>query len=104
MWTLLVIESAFVSTGTAVWVRCILLKGTTQQYYQYFGSTMNFELDGVQAGSFSHSPVALTTAEYLYNQTVFSKTGLSNHEHTLMIKAAPESNRSVILFDWATYT
>lgn len=64
---------------------------------------MQFELDGVRVDSFSHSPDN-NREELLYNQTVFSTTGLAGTVHTLVMAAAPGSNTSLILFDWAEYT
>ena len=92
--------------GTAIWVYCILVGSAEQSYLDYYESIMNFELDGAPetSSSFSHSPTGANGPEYLYNQTVFSKTGLINTDHTLVMTAAPGSNPSVILFDWAEYT
>lgn len=42
--------------------------------------------------------------QYLYNRTVFSRTDLSNAEHTLVMTAVQGSQPSVLLFDWAVYT
>ena len=89
------------------------------QYPEYFGSNISFELDGTLEGSFLH--VVDTSGgfkslppheglgydiepAYLYNQNVFSKTGLDNQNHTLVMTAMRGANASLLLFDWAQYT
>ncbi|KAI0736638.1 hypothetical protein C8Q72DRAFT_768914 [Fomitopsis betulina] len=87
--------------GTAVWVYCILINSGPE--YVTINSNISFELDGASAGVFSHNPDA-SGPQYLYNQTVFSKTGLSNTNHTVVVTAVQGSSASVLLFDWAMYT
>lgn len=87
--------------GTAIWVFCVLVN--TGEPYITIYSNISFELDGAPVGGFSHTPNPNAT-QYLYNQTVFSKTGLSNTDHTLVIAAVQGSAASLLLFDWAMYT
>ena len=87
--------------GTAIWVYCILVN-TGEEYITIF-SNMTFELDGAPVVAFSHVPNP-NGEQYLYNQTVFSQTGLSNTDHTLVMTAVLGSEPSLLLFDWAMYT
>ncbi|KZT74171.1 hypothetical protein DAEQUDRAFT_761607 [Daedalea quercina L-15889] len=87
--------------GTAIWVYCVLVN--SGEAYITIYSNMSFELDGSLAGTFSHVPNP-DAQQYLYNQTVFGKTGLSNTDHTLVMTAELGSEASVLLFDWAMYT
>ena len=60
-------------------------------------------LDGDLAGTYQHNPDS-RDAQYLYNIVVFSKEGLSNQEHTLVMSAEYGTKQSLLLFDWAMYT
>lgn len=71
--------------------------------YVTINSNISFELDGVSADTLAYNPNP-SGPTYLYNQTVFSKTDLSNTDHTLVIAAVQGSGPSLLLFDWAIYT
>lgn len=71
--------------------------------YVTINSNISFELDGASAGTFPYNPDP-SGPQYLYNQTVFSKTGLSDTDHTLVLAAVQGSDPSLLLFDWAIYT
>lgn len=45
-----------------------------------------------------------TSPGVLYNVTVYSKTGLPNAQHTLVIIPQYDVSASYIAFDWAMYT
>lgn len=61
----------------------------------------DFSLDGLDAGRFEHSP-DIFNADLLYDQVVFSRTGLPNRWHTLDIVA--HGDQSLYLnFDYAIY-
>ena len=63
---------------------------------------MVFLLDGVQVGTLEQPPTNDTT--YLYNQVVFSQTGLSSGSHTIRIEVGHNDTRSLILLDRIIYT
>ena len=85
--------------GTAVYVVCILTHGFSNPN----GNTdMAFFLDGVQAGSLEQPPNG--DATYLYNQVVFSKTGLSSGVHNIRIDVGHNGTSALILFDRIIYT
>ncbi len=100
-------DTALISTwptGVAIYTIFVLF-GNTGDLTQ-----VRFTLDGNQMGGFLHNDSlpglpAGTTPTYLYNQTIFSKTGLSNSEHVLSLIADGNSDKpSVMLFDYAIYT
>lgn len=67
------------------------------------GTNLIFTLDGSQAGAFNHSPSG--NSDFLYNQSLFSQSGLSSSAHTLIVAAsAPSGGSSAVLFDYFTYT
>jgi hypothetical protein len=72
-------------------------------------ANFTFELDGVLNGRFYHPPNASNTI--LYNQSVYSVTGLPNVPHTLVMSptsgtadGADITHNSLMLFDYAIYT
>lgn len=66
-------------------------------------TNLTFSLDDSTVGTYSHSPTG--GAEFLYNQECFSKQGLSDGSHTLVISAnAPSGQSSLVLFDYLVYT
>ena len=66
-------------------------------------TNVTFELDDVFAGFYEHVPLP-TASEFEYNVTAFSKTGLDNKDHSLVMTAAQGLMPSLLLFDWAMYT
>lgn len=62
---------------------------------------LNFTLDKILIGAYNFEPDASST--YTYNHSVFSKTGLSNGEHTLVITTGG-TMAAVLLFDYVIYT
>lgn len=64
-----------------------------------------FTIDGLFAGTFTHWPRNDST-ELLYNQTVFSKEGLTNSQHvlTMSVSEADAPNGAFLNFDYALYT
>ena len=68
-----------------------------------FGNTdMVFKLDGVQAGMLLQPSTNDST--YLYNQVVFSQTGLSPGMHSIRIEVGHNNTEAVILLDRIIYT
>ncbi|KAL5531404.1 hypothetical protein ACEPAG_4281 [Sanghuangporus baumii] len=67
-------------------------------------TSLTFTLDGSQAGTYTHSPSG--SSDFLYNQRVFSSSGLSNGDHTLVVSAGPTSDggSTAVLFDYLIYT
>ena len=63
---------------------------------------MVFLLDGVQVGTLEQLPTNDTT--YLYNQVVFSQTGLSSGSHTIRIEVGHNDTKALILLDRIIYT
>ncbi|KAL5492150.1 hypothetical protein ACEPAI_3597 [Sanghuangporus weigelae] len=67
-------------------------------------TSLSFTLDGSQAGTYTHSSSGST--DFLYNQRVFSSSGLSNGDHTLVVSAGATSDggSTAVLFDYLVYT
>jgi hypothetical protein len=91
--------------GTAIWVFCII-----PNFAGGITTTANFtfQLDGMQRGTYFHFPDS-SSSTVLYNQPVFSATGLGNTPHSLVMSptAGPGpdiSQNSLMLFDYAIYT
>lgn len=88
-----------VPLGTAIYVYFILantIADTTTL------TECNFTLDGLPAGSFTHTPT--TSTKLQYNALVFSQTGLTNANHTFMISTAGLDHEAFVNFDYAQYT
>ena len=64
---------------------------------------MTFEIDGVLTATYEHNPDP-NKEQYLYNVSVFHKTGMDMREHVLKIAAVQGSLPSLLLFDYAVYT
>ncbi|KIJ96144.1 hypothetical protein K443DRAFT_107695 [Laccaria amethystina LaAM-08-1] len=62
---------------------------------------LNFTLDNALIGAYDFTPDASST--YTYNHSVFSKTGLSNGEHTLVMTTGG-TTAALLLFDYVIYT
>ncbi|KAI0724107.1 hypothetical protein C8Q72DRAFT_858228 [Fomitopsis betulina] len=88
--------------GTAIWVHCILANFNESSVVTTF-TNASFELDGIPAAIYHHQPDG-ATGDFEYNVTVYSQTGLSNIEHTLVMTAEQGKSASLLLFDWAEYT
>lgn len=85
--------------GTAVYVQVILTGSETSPD----GNTdYTFSIDNENAGVFQQSPNGDST--YKFNQTVFSKTGLSNSLHTLTIESGHAGKKALVLLDSIIYT
>lgn len=63
----------------------------------------SFILNGRDAFAFSHAP-DVTTREPLYNQLVYSRTGIPNGNHTLLITTRGVNHNTFVSFDYAIYT
>ncbi|KAM6500187.1 hypothetical protein JOM56_003201 [Amanita muscaria] len=88
--------------GVAVWVFFILanagVRGTITTNTQ-----VNVTLDGNYAGNFSYYP-DMNVQGMTYNATIFSKSGMDNILHELVIWTNNYTNNSFFTFDWAIYT
>lgn len=62
---------------------------------------LNFTLDNTLVGAFDFTPDASST--YTYNHSVFSKAGLSDAEHTLVMTTGG-TTAALLLFDYVIYT
>ncbi|KAG6817766.1 hypothetical protein H0H87_003174 [Tephrocybe sp. NHM501043] len=86
--------------GTAVYVYFILANnvgpGITTE------SLADFILDGEVISTFHHNPT--NSSAYEFNSLVFSKDGLANINHTLLIKTSGVDRHIYNNFDYATYT
>ncbi|KAH9930967.1 uncharacterized protein B0H18DRAFT_872741 [Fomitopsis serialis] len=90
----------FSFTGTALTVYCIMVSQGPVAWL----TNLSFTLDGeISNTAFSPSPVA-STYGFQYNVNVFSKSALSNEQHTFAMSAIAGSSASVLLFDYAEYT
>ncbi|TFK55643.1 hypothetical protein OE88DRAFT_643167 [Heliocybe sulcata] len=86
--------------GTAIYAYCILAN-----YIQYTTTLTNltFRLDGMSVGkNYVHVPT--TSTSFQYNVPVYANDSIPNGEHTLEIEATGDTNSSLVLFDYATYT
>lgn len=93
------IEMSF--TGTAIYIYSLVANAIPPtRTFMWF----NFTIDGVQMSqsAFIHSPDP-NGDKILYNQLVFSQTGLHNTPHTFSINATGVLE-SLVLFDYAIYT
>ncbi|KAI0754136.1 hypothetical protein C8Q80DRAFT_1341245 [Daedaleopsis nitida] len=82
--------------GTAIYVFNAVANSVTNARTD---QNMTFVLDGQNVGEFVHP--ATSSTEIDYRVQVFSRNGLTNGSHTLVIQPQPNSN---ILFDFAMYT
>lgn len=89
------------SSGTAVWIYCILVN--SGKPFVTIATNTTFEVDGAPAGEYKHTPNK-TNEQYLYNVSVFSRTDMSMEEHVLVMSAMQGSAPSLLLFDYAVYT
>jgi hypothetical protein len=90
----------FLSPGTAIYVFFILPNFAADSDLAS-NVRCDFFLDRVAAGSFTHDSDG--SSNFQYNATVFSKTGLEDGDHVLLIETkGPDS--AVIIFDFALYT
>ncbi|KAH9829632.1 uncharacterized protein C8Q71DRAFT_717841 [Rhodofomes roseus] len=87
------------NAGTAIWVYCII-----PNYIPYATTLvdLSFQLDGLGLATYYDVPNPNDT--YWYNATVFSRTGLSNEVHTLVMVVNGERSASYAAFDWAEYS
>jgi len=90
-------------TGVAIWVFFILSNANNHGTITITNTQCNFTLDGKLAGNFSHEP-DLSTYDLIYNATVFSKAGLANTSHELLVSVNDYPNTTFVNFDWAMYT
>jgi hypothetical protein len=63
---------------------------------------VTFNLDGTPGTPFFHAPDV--TNNFLFNASVFSRQGLANVPHKLVITPTGGTASSLFLFDYATYT
>ncbi|KAH9912311.1 uncharacterized protein BXZ73DRAFT_36142, partial [Epithele typhae] len=84
--------------GTAVWAYTLL---ANQIAWTTTMTNLSFSVDGVHKSVFTHNPD--TTTDILYQQQVFSMSGLQLKPHTLEIRATG-TDASLILFDYVMYT
>lgn len=87
--------------GTAIWVYGIMLNSMPPPIVTF--TNISFALDGAAAGTFVHAPDPETELPE-YNVTIYSKTGLQNGEHMLVMTMIQDPDPSILLFDWAMYT
>ncbi|KAG6849532.1 hypothetical protein H0H93_007688 [Arthromyces matolae] len=89
-----------VPLGTAIYVYFILANyvgdGVTTE------TMCNFTLDGQYVSTFHHIPT--TSTGYVFNALVFSRDGLSNTNHTLLISTSGINQHLFTNFDYANYT
>lgn len=89
-------------TGVAVWVFFILANATEHGSSIVNNTQCNFTLDGQHAGSF-HLP-DMSTSKIQYNVTSFSRSGLANVTHQLVISTNDYPFNAFVSFDYAIYT
>ncbi|EPT00073.1 hypothetical protein FOMPIDRAFT_1123279 [Fomitopsis schrenkii] len=89
-------------TGIAISVYGVMANPPSQNGSVLF-TNATFELDGEFVGTYSHFPNS-NADQFEYNVTIFSVSGLSNTNHTLVVTDAQGSELSLLLFDYAKYT
>ncbi|EJD01916.1 uncharacterized protein FOMMEDRAFT_147086 [Fomitiporia mediterranea MF3/22] len=65
-------------------------------------TTMSFSIDGNNVGSFDHEPGA--TSDLQYNVLGFTKDGLSDSPHRLLITSEAAGKQSLVIFDRIVYS
>ncbi|KAJ7630396.1 hypothetical protein FB45DRAFT_915386 [Roridomyces roridus] len=85
-------------TGPAVAVICILSDSTSNPNLP---SNLLFDIDGVQQGSFTHTPTG--SAQFLFNQTVFARNNLTSGTHILTIQNGLVNVPSLVMLDSVIY-
>lgn len=88
--------------GIAISVYGVMANPPSQNGSVLF-TNATFELDGEFVGTYSHFPNS-NADQFEYNVTIFSVSGLSNTNHTLVVTDAQGSELSLLLFDYAKYT
>lgn len=63
---------------------------------------ISFYVDGKLSGNFTYTPPG--DDSFLYNITLFSKTGLDSGFHTFMLQNGGGSVPSLVLFDYMVYS
>jgi hypothetical protein len=101
-----VLINAFYNVGTALYV-FFILANTVPHVFTTAATqtTCSFTLDRTPAGSFTHTPS--DSLEFEYKALAFSKQGLENHNHKLIITVADAERlgrRLFLSFDYAIYT
>ena len=83
-----VLEMEFTFNGTALWLYGVTLPSNSLTP-QNKDTSLAFTLDGVQQDGFYNAPTGET--EVLYNVLFFSKDGLSDGVHSLVLTVNPDS-------------
>ncbi|KAJ3813245.1 hypothetical protein EV368DRAFT_67228 [Lentinula lateritia] len=99
------ISITFDFTGTAIYVYFILANNPAPGITAT--TAANFTLDGSLVGTFNHSPNTSTSApDFQFNQSAlaFSKAGLKNITHQMVISTSGLSEDVWVNFDYALYT
>jgi len=82
--------------GSAVYVICVLPNSGSNMDYLFF-------IDGNQAGTFTRTVPG--TSGYQYNVAVYSNSGLTNGQHTIMMQTGRiGGSASAMLIDRIIYT
>ncbi|KAJ3745054.1 hypothetical protein DFH05DRAFT_1115011 [Lentinula detonsa] len=97
------ISITFDFTGTALYIFFILANNPAPGITAT--TAANFTLDGSLVGTFNHSPNS-SAPDFQFNQSalVFSKTGLKNVTHQMVISTSGLSEDIWVNFDYALYT
>lgn len=74
--------------GTAIYAYCIIDNSAD---YDTF-TNLTFSIDGVQVGSYSHSPDSPIVTQFLYNTLVYANDSVPNGDHIFVIHAQDHSN------------
>ncbi|KAE9402050.1 hypothetical protein BT96DRAFT_1017864 [Gymnopus androsaceus JB14] len=90
-------------TGTAVYIFFILANNPADGITAT--TAANFTIDGALSGTFSHSPDS-SAPDFQFNQSslAFSKTGMKNATHQMIISTSGLSENVWVNFDYALYT
>jgi hypothetical protein len=92
----------YISTGTAIWVFAVVPNTLPNTNPSQTNVNITFSLDEKVQQPYQHLPD--TSNAYLYNVPVYTKQGLDNIEHKLLIAPTAGINNSVFVFDYAIYT
>lgn len=87
-----------VALGTAIRAFLLLPPDFGPNITSYVNAT--FHLDGELVGTFDATAAG---TDWSYNQTVLSKDGLENKQHSFVIQPHGDVNSSYIAFDYISY-
>ncbi|KAF5388974.1 hypothetical protein D9757_005067 [Collybiopsis confluens] len=98
------ISISFDFTGTAIWIFFILANDPNPGISA--STSVNFTLDGQLIDTFTHTPDTSAADAFYFNDSAlaFSKTGMENLTHQMVISTSGLNSDYYLNFDYALYT